>query len=48
VVPTQESHFNNPITGEKIEHPATPNGVHPAPPTPPARRPARAKHPAKR
>jgi adenylate kinase len=31
VVPIQESHFTNPITGEKIEHPATPNGIHPAP-----------------
>lgn len=30
VVPIQEAHFNNPITGEKIETPATPNGVHPA------------------
>jgi adenylate kinase len=30
VVPTQEVHFNNPITGEKIENPATPNGIHPA------------------
>lgn len=29
VVPVQESHFNNPITGEKIDPPATPNGVHP-------------------
>jgi adenylate kinase len=29
VVPVQESHFNNPITGEKIEAPATPNGVAP-------------------
>jgi adenylate kinase len=33
VVPIQESHFNNPITGEKIEDPATPNGIHPAPPS---------------
>lgn len=31
VVPTQESHFHNPITGERIAMPATPNGVHPAP-----------------
>lgn len=31
VVPIQESHFNNPITGEKIENPAKPNGIHPAP-----------------
>lgn len=30
VVPIQEAHFNNPITGEKIEVPASPNGVHPA------------------
>jgi adenylate kinase len=30
VVPIQEAHFNNPITGEKIRTPATPNGVHPA------------------
>ena len=30
VVPVQESHFNNPITGEKIVAPAPPNGVHPA------------------
>lgn len=30
VVPVQESHFRNPITGEKIVHPAQPNGVHPA------------------
>lgn len=30
VVPIQESHFNNPITGEKIESPAPSNGVHPA------------------
>jgi adenylate kinase len=30
VVPIQESHFNNPITGEKIETPAAGNGVHPA------------------
>jgi adenylate kinase len=32
VVPVQESHFRNPITGEKIAHPAPPNGVHPAAP----------------
>ncbi|GJQ29761.1 MAG: adenylate kinase [Phycisphaerae bacterium] len=31
VVPTQERHFNNPITGEKIAAPAPSNGVHPAP-----------------
>lgn len=29
VVPVQESHFNNPITGERITQPATPNHVHP-------------------
>jgi len=34
VVPTQESHFLNPITGEKILNPSTPNGIHPAMPTP--------------
>ncbi|MDX2132663.1 MAG: nucleoside monophosphate kinase [Planctomycetota bacterium] len=33
VVPIQEAHFNNPITGEKIADPAPPNGVHPAPPS---------------
>jgi hypothetical protein len=31
VVPVQEVHFNNPITGEKIAVPAKPNGIHPAP-----------------
>jgi adenylate kinase len=31
VVPIQEAHFNNPITGEKIAHPAPPNGIAPAP-----------------
>lgn len=43
VVPTQEVHFNNPITGEKIAEPASPNGVHPAPVAPrkAARRPTR-------
>lgn len=30
VVPIQESHFSNPITGEKVDNPAPPNGVHPA------------------
>lgn len=30
VVPVQEVHFNNPITGEKIANPAKPNGIHPA------------------
>lgn len=34
VVPVQEAHFLNPITGEKIEHPASANGKHPAVPTP--------------
>jgi adenylate kinase len=29
VVPVQEAHFLNPITGEKIEHPAQGNGKHP-------------------
>ncbi|MDX2017623.1 MAG: nucleoside monophosphate kinase [Planctomycetota bacterium] len=55
VVPIQESHFNNPITGEKIDTPATPNGIHPAPPAPSApadRKPAKtpskpARKPAK-
>jgi len=41
VVPTQESHFHNPITGERIAKPATPNGVHPEPVSP-------RKSPAKR
>jgi adenylate kinase len=31
VVPVQEAHFNNPMTGEKIKSPAKPNGIHPAP-----------------
>lgn len=31
VVPVQESHFNNPITGEKIEHPAQPLAPHAQP-----------------
>lgn len=35
VVPVQESHFNNPISGEKIEDPVSPNGIHPALPVPP-------------
>lgn len=30
VVPIQEVHFTNPITGEKIADPAKSNGVHPA------------------
>lgn len=33
VVPIQEVHFNNPITGEKVTQVAPPNGVHPALPT---------------
>lgn len=33
VVPIQEVHFNNPITGEKIEHVEPANGVHPAAPS---------------
>lgn len=32
IVPIQESHFSNPITGEKILTVAGPNGVHPARP----------------
>lgn len=32
VVPIQESHFNNPITGEKIANPAKANGISPAMP----------------
>jgi adenylate kinase len=55
VVPIQEAHFHNPITGEKIPDPASPNGVHPAPassvrvpartrsPKPAAKSPARAR-----
>jgi adenylate kinase len=31
VVPIQEVHFHNPITGERIEHPTKGNGRHPAP-----------------
>lgn len=33
VVPVQEVHFNNPITGEKIANPAKPNNIHPALPS---------------
>lgn len=49
VVPIQESHFTNPITGERVDKPASPNGIHPAPassvrpPRKPAGRSARAK-----
>lgn len=43
VVPVQESHFTNPISGEPIENPATPNGIHPAPATPVVAKAARAK-----
>ncbi len=38
VVPVQEVHFHNPITGERIEHPAKSNGVHPVVVKPRARR----------
>jgi adenylate kinase len=51
VVPVQEAHFNNPITGEKIEHPARPNGIHPQLPalsTPPSDRHARRPAPARK
>ncbi len=48
VVPIQESHFNNPITGEKIDHPATPNGVHPAPAFSSRRAKAGTKRPSKK
>jgi len=49
VVPIQESHFNNPITGEKVDNPAQPNGVHPAIVTrPPNREPAKTSRRASR
>lgn len=43
VVPVQEAHFHNPITGEKIKHPAQPNGIHPAIATPKTTRAKAAK-----
>lgn len=49
VVPIQESHFNNPITGEKVDNPARPNGVHPAMVTrAPSRQPAKTRRRASR
>lgn len=42
VVPIQESHFTNPITGEKVAVVEPPNGVHPAPTPPAALQPAEA------
>lgn len=48
VVPVQEAHFLNPITGEKIEHPAEANGKHPAAPTPRVSRAKAAKKMARR
>jgi hypothetical protein len=48
VVPVQEAHFHNPITGEKVEHPAQSNGKHPAVPTPRVTRAKAAKKMARR
>jgi adenylate kinase len=33
VVPVQEVHFNNPISGERISDPVSPNGLHPSVPS---------------
>lgn len=48
VVPVQEAHFHNPITGEKIGHPAQANGKHPAIPTPHVTRAKAAKKMSRR